>query len=124
MEHTKSQGQRVHFLANLGGLIILSWLDKLNPEILLGVLLNARTHFENATSLQRSSYESRGRALLERRGKEKRAWKSHQSMKRLHQFYLSKSELEIVAKLLTNSGAEGILKEKLKKEIGHDHEAR
>ena len=117
MEHSKTQGQRVHFLANLGGLVVLSGLDQLNPEILLGILLNAKVHFDNATSLQRNSHEARGRALLEQRGREKRAWRSFQSMKRLHQFYLSKSELETIVSLLKKVGIDGALQEKLTQEL-------
>ncbi len=37
--HTREQGVRVHYLANLGGLMAVAGLDHHPPDFLLGILL-------------------------------------------------------------------------------------
>jgi len=40
IEHTAEQGQRVHWLANLGGLVAIAGLEEVEPDLLLGALLS------------------------------------------------------------------------------------
>ena len=47
LTHTAEQGQRLHYLANLGGLVAIAGLDSLEPDLLLGQLLEMADRLPN-----------------------------------------------------------------------------
>jgi len=90
--HTREQGVRVHYLANLGGLVAVAGLDHYPPDFLLGVLLEVAARAPQLSEQQRAKLCRRGQARLEERAAEKRAWNAWQRARELHRLDLSTAE--------------------------------
>src|ERR1700728_4340290 len=75
-EHSEEQGQRVHHLVNLGGLVAIAGLDREPPVFLLGALVSMAHERDRLTPEQRLRVASLGREKLDERVTAKRAWKS------------------------------------------------
>jgi hypothetical protein len=91
--HTREQGIRVHYLANLGGLVAVAGLDRHPPDFLLGLLLALALRVPQLTPAQRAEFCARGQARLEARGTQKRAWSAWQRAQELHRVDLSTAEI-------------------------------
>jgi conjugative transfer protein TraD len=91
--HTREQGIRLHYLANLGGLVAVAGLDRHPPDFLLGLLLAVAVRVPQLTPTQRTAFCSRGQARLEERGTQKRAWSAWQRAQELHRVDLSTAEI-------------------------------
>jgi hypothetical protein len=100
--HTREQGIRLHYLANLGGLVAVAGLDGHTPDLLLGLLLTVAARVPQLTPAQRTELRARGQARLEQRGAEKRAWSAWRRAQELHRVDLSAAEIQ---RLLTALGA-------------------
>jgi len=90
--HTREQGIRVHYLANLGGLLAVAGLDHHPPDLLLGVLLEVAARVPQLSEQQRAKLCHRGQARLAERAAEKRAWNAWQRARELHRLDLSTAE--------------------------------
>ena len=93
LTHTAAQGVRVHYLANLGGLVAVAGLDHYPPDLLLGVLLEVAVRLPLVPADRRAALCARGRARLEARAAEKRAWKAWARAQGLHRLDLSTTEV-------------------------------
>ena len=93
MKHTHEQGQRVNYIANLGGLVVLAGLSTLEPEVLLGVLLEAKIRADEGGEAFLADAARVGSAALKVRAAEKRAWKSYQKAIDLRPVYLNPKEI-------------------------------
>lgn len=91
--HTREQGLRVHGLANLGGLVAIAELEHLEPDLLLGALLEVADRLPQMKPSRRDAMRERGVAKLEERGTGKRAWSSHQRALDLHAVHLTSDQL-------------------------------
>jgi len=91
--HTREQGVRVHYLANLGGLMAVAGLDHYPPDFLLGVLLEVAARMSQLSDHRCAELCARGRARLEERAAEKRAWNAWRQARQLHRLDLSTAEL-------------------------------
>lgn len=91
--HTREQGQRVHGLANLGGLVAIAGLEHEEPDLLLGALLEVADRLPQMKRSRRASMAARGAATLDERGSGKRAWKTHQRARDLHAVHLTSEQL-------------------------------
>lgn len=98
--HTSEQGQRVHYLANLGGLVVIAGLEQLDPELLLGVLGEVARRVPQLTAQRHTELRMHGKARLAERGAEKRAWSAWQQARDLHQVVLSTAQLQGLIHLL------------------------
>lgn len=65
--------QRTRRLIQAGGLIDVAGLGHENPELVLGLLLQARTYLDGLTPAQVNVLTENGRKTLEERRKEKEA---------------------------------------------------
>jgi hypothetical protein len=92
-EHTHEQGQRVHHLVNLGGLVAVAGLDREPPDFLLGALVSVAHERDVLTPEQRASVAALGRQKFDERASAKRAWKSWQRAQELHSLMLSSAQL-------------------------------
>jgi len=99
-KHSREQGQRVHHLANLGGLVVLAGLERERPDFLLGALISLARESGGLTAAQRAQVASAGKKVLDERAASKRAWKSWTRSQELHSVTLSSSQIrEIIAAL-------------------------
>ena len=98
--HTNEQGKRVHYLANLGGLVAIAGLEQHDPELLLGVLCEVAQRLPKLTAQRHAELREKGRARLEERGAEKRAWLAWQQAQHLHQVMLTTDQLQRLVHLL------------------------
>ena len=91
--HTREQGVRVHYLANLGGLMAVAGLDHHPPDFLLGVLLEVAARVPRLSEERRAELCACGHARLEARAAEKRAWNAWRQARQLHRLDLSTDEI-------------------------------
>jgi hypothetical protein len=96
---SRTQGQRTHYLANLGGLICLAELGDLDPRLLLGALLSAAAQLRQPNPERDDRLTTRGAALLEQRDAEKRAFKAH-SYRDVQAVYLRTPQLAALVRAL------------------------
>ncbi len=101
--HTLEQGKRVHYLANLGGLVTLAGLDHHDPELLLGVFCEIAQRLPTLPDTRQAALREHGKARLAARGAEKRAWAAWQRARHLHQVVLTTSQLHHAIRLLGGS---------------------
>ena len=104
--HTREQGIRVHYLANLGGLVAVAGLDRHPPDFLLGLLLALALRVPQLTPSQRAEFCARGQARLEARGTQKRAWSAWQRAQELHRVDLSTTEIRRLLEALGDGHGE------------------
>ena len=98
--HTREQGLRVHHLANLGGLVAIAGLDREQPDLLLGGLLELAARLPDLPATRRAAIASAGRVKLDTRATSKRAWKSWSRSKELHSLTLSSEHLRRIVSAL------------------------
>ena len=91
--HTSEQGVRLHYLANLGGLVAVAGLDHHPPDFLLGVLLEVAARVPHLSEQRQADLRSRGQARLEERAAEKRAWSAWHRARQLQRLDLSTAEI-------------------------------
>ena len=65
--HSTEQGLRVHYLANLGGLVALAGLDMEPPDFLLGALLSIARETGALGPEQRAEIAAMGQVKLDER---------------------------------------------------------
>ena len=102
--HSREQGIRVHYLANLGGLIAVAGLDQHPPDLLLGILLEVGARLPGLPEPRRAGLCARGQARLEQRGAEKRAWNAWRQARELHRLDLTTAEIRQLRPLLSGLG--------------------
>jgi hypothetical protein len=73
--HTRSQGLRVHKLANLGGLVAIAGLENIDSAVLLGAFLEMLEQLSQLSSHQLNVLREAGLQKLRERNSEKRAYK-------------------------------------------------
>lgn len=98
--HTIEQGKRVHYLANLGGLVAIAGLERYDPELLLGVLCAVAHRLPRLTDRRHAELREQGRARLAERGSEKRAWSAWQQAQQLHHLILTTDHVQRLIRLL------------------------
>lgn len=91
--HTKEQGRRVHVLANLGGLAAIAGLERVEPPMLLGALLEVADRLPRMKPEALARLEHRGSQMLDERGTSKRAWAAHKTAHDLHAVHLSTAQI-------------------------------
>lgn len=92
--HTPEQGIRVHYLANLGGLLAIAGLDQHPPDLLLGILLEVVARLPQLSEQRKTELCARGQARLEERGGEKRAWNAWHRARQLRRLDLTTDEIQ------------------------------
>lgn len=92
--HTLEQGQRVHYLANLGGLVVLANLDHVEPDLLLGAFLEMGKRLANLTDSRLTELKTLGQDKLASRGAEKRSFKSWQRAHQTERFDFSQVQMQ------------------------------
>ena len=98
--HGREQGLRVHYLANLGGLVALAGLDTEPPDFLLGALLSIAREATALTPEQRAEIAALGQIKLDERATGKRAWTSWNRARELHGLTLSTEQMRRVIEAL------------------------
>jgi hypothetical protein len=93
LTHTAEQGIRVHYLANLGGLVAIAGLDHQPPDLLLGILLEVAARLPKLPEERQGLLRARGQARLEERAAAKRAWKAWARAEQLHRLDLRTAEV-------------------------------
>lgn len=91
--HTLAEGQRVNYLANLGGLVVIAGLELIDPAVLLGALSEVarklptlpKTRFENLRQI--------GDQKLKDRQAQKRAFKAWQRAEQTERFDLTQDQM-------------------------------
>jgi hypothetical protein len=91
--HTREQGKRVHVLANLGGLAAIAGLEHVEPDLLLGALLEVGERLPKMKPERVEAMRQRGGAKLDERGTSKRAWSAHQTALDLHNVHLTSGQI-------------------------------
>ncbi|MCP5055145.1 MAG: conjugal transfer protein TraD [bacterium] len=91
--HTREQGKRVHVLANLGGLTAIAGLEHVEPDLLLGVLLEVGDRLPRMKPDRVEAMRQRGAAKLDERGTSKRAWSAHKTARELHNVHLTSDQI-------------------------------
>jgi hypothetical protein len=91
-EHSPEQGQRVHYLANLGGLVVIAGLGDREPDLLLGALLAVASQLAHPDARRDARLRRAGSAALDARAAAKCAFAAHQRAKNLHSVYLTSEQ--------------------------------
>jgi len=92
IEHTAEQGQRVHWLANLGGLVAIAGLEEVEPDLLLGALLSVAAQLRRPDAARDGRLRRMGSEALDERAAGKRAFAAYQRARSLHAVYLTTSQ--------------------------------
>lgn len=90
--HTLAQGQRVHWLANLGGLVAIADLEEIEPAILLGALLEISEKLRLVSQQRLVDLREKGQQRLQARNTEKRTFKSWQRAQQTERFDLTREQ--------------------------------
>ena len=91
-EHSLEQGQRVHYLANLGGIVVIAGLGDLEPDLLLGALLSLASQLRRPDTRRDARLRRAGGGALDARAAAKRAFAAHQRAQNLHSVYLTSQQ--------------------------------
>jgi len=91
--HTREQGKRVHILANLGGLVAIAGMERVEPDLLLGALLEVADRLPKMKAARLEELRQRGAAKLDERGTSKRAWRARQAALDLHHVHLTSDQI-------------------------------
>ena len=97
---TESPRARVHRLASLGGLVVLAGLDRIAPDLLLGILLEIAERIPLLSDRRTHELAQRGAARLRERHAEKRTWTVHRRAEGTHRVELSTRELHVLLRAL------------------------
>lgn len=92
--HTLTEGQRVHYLANLGGLLAIAGLDNVEPDLLLGVLTEIEQRLKQLSPDRIQGLREKGGAVLKARNAEKRSFKSWQTAQKTERFDLTETQMK------------------------------
>jgi hypothetical protein len=101
--HTREQGKRVHILANLGGLVAIAGLERVEPDLLLGALLEVADRLPKLKPARLTELRQRGTAALDARGTSKRAWNARQAALDLHHVHLTSDQIRCLLRQLRGS---------------------
>ncbi len=93
LTHTREQGVRLHYLANLGGLVTVAGLEHYPPDFLLGILLEIAARLPRLPEQRREDLRARGEARLKARAAEKRAWNAWRRAQQLQRLDLTTAEI-------------------------------
>jgi hypothetical protein len=91
--HTREQGIRVHVLANLGGLVAIAGLEHVEPDLLLGALLEVGDRLPQMKPSLLDRMRARGAAKLDERASGKRAWRTRERGLDLHSVHLTSDQI-------------------------------
>jgi hypothetical protein len=92
-KHTHEEGQRVHYLANLGGLVVIAGLEKLPPTILVGALAEVAKRFTQLSPERIETLKEKGAVLLQHRAAEKRSFKEWQRAQQTERFDFTRDQM-------------------------------
>ena len=92
IEHTAEQGQRVHWLANLGGLVAIAGLEDVPPDLLVGALLSVASQLRRDDAKRDARLRRLGQEALEDRAAGKRAFAAYQRAQSLHLVYMTTAQ--------------------------------
>jgi hypothetical protein len=92
--HGLAEGQRVHYLANLGGLVTISGLEHVEPNLLLGALCEVEKRLNQISSTRLAELKQLGQTKLAARSAEKRSFKSWQRAQQTERFDLTLSQMK------------------------------
>lgn len=98
--HTREQGVRVHVLANLGGLVAIAGLEHVEPDLLLGALLEVGERLPQMKPSLVERMRVRGAAKLDERGSGKRAWRARERGLDLHALHLTSEQIRVILRAL------------------------
>lgn len=98
--HTREQGVRVHVLANLGGLVAIAGLEHVEPDLLLGALLEVGERLPQMKPSLVERMRARGTAKLDERGSGKRAWRARERGLDLHALHLTSEQIRVILRAL------------------------
>ncbi len=98
--HTREQGVRVHVLANLGGLVAIAGLEHVEPDLLLGALLEVGERLPQMKPSLVERMRARGAAKLDERGSGKRAWRARERGLDLHALHLTSEQIRVILRAL------------------------
>ena len=98
--HTREQGLRVHVLANLGGLVAIAGLERIEPDLLLGALLEVSERLPQMKPALVERMRARGGAKLDERASGKRAWRARERALDLHALHLTSEQIRVILRAL------------------------
>ncbi len=98
--HTREQGLRVHVLANLGGLVAIAGLEHVEPDLLLGALLEVGDRLPQMKPSLLDRLRARGAAKLDERASGKRAWRARERSLDLHAVHLTSDQIRALLRAL------------------------
>lgn len=90
--HTLTEGQRVHWLANLGGLVAIAGLEDIDPAILVGALTEINVRLRQVSKERLEDLKTKGLEILQARNSEKRTFKSWQRANETARFDFSREQ--------------------------------
>jgi hypothetical protein len=98
--HSLSEGQRVHYLANLGGLVAIAKLEDIKPDLLLGALCEMARRLPKLSLARVLELQKLGESKLRARNIEKRSFKTWQRAQKTQRFDFTQEEMkQLIARL-------------------------
>lgn len=104
--HSAEQGIRLHYLANLGGLVAVAGLDHHPPDLLLGILLDVASRVPQLSEQHVADLSARGQARLDERAAEKRAWSAWHRARQFQRLDLTIPEIKRLLSAITGDRAD------------------
>lgn len=92
--HTLEEGQRVHYLANLGGLVAIAGLEHIEPNLLMGALCSMKNQLQKLPEERISALKNLGDEKLLSRSAEKRSFKTWQRAQQTERFDLTQLQMK------------------------------
>lgn len=98
--HESQSGRRVHYLANLGGLVVIAELDKLEPNLLMGILKRVQAKLATLSDEKKAALSEAGLQTLQARNAQKRSFSVWQREQNTTRFDLNKPQIAALIAVL------------------------
>ncbi len=92
--HSLSEGQRVHYLSNLGGLVVIAGLESIEPNLLLGALCEMSRRLAQVPAERVAELKKIGDTKLAARNAQKRSFKSWQRAEQTERFDFTRDQMK------------------------------
>lgn len=84
--HSLAEGQRVHYLTNLGGLVVIAGLENYPPDLLVGSMAAIHKRLQKLSSSEQEKLKEEGDAILKQRSADKVSFKRWQRSQQSQRF--------------------------------------
>ena len=98
--HSVAEGQRVHYLANLGGLVVIAGLENYPPNLLVGGMAAIHKRLQQLSPNDQEKLKGQGDTILKQRAADKVSFKRWQRSQQSQRFDFTHDQIKKLIKKL------------------------